>query len=528
MSEIMSLIASFVPVWERSGNDFKFRPRHLLSCTLVSKFWRTVMLPHVWTVYSTEQMSKIPVDVLIKNSIYFQYFEMESFDTVEGFCPTPQELWQKDSLGQLLLQCSALKSFALTREALPEQLELLYSNRGVVSLDWWSFSAADLPGTISDTVAPFAASLRELGVRGLGGSKLAQDVMSLLVRFPKLERLRLGARYAPLLLHHGTGATGPCIRIDALKHLTIYENTWHDRFGALLSMLHYGPKLEHVVVNIHDSHMHKKDFESSYDNPVLNIQQAVLAWRSRDSDFRANSLFPLRGMVNDEGTSARLFHETHGPERLDIHIYYGISDGLHIHAEFQHGCQDLLEHLEFEDRSGLSKEESFAIFQGDFPEDPSRSTTTADTISTTTTGWACQHLKILAIRGLWRAYPYDYPGKNNVDIVLRAASADHQWVACGVVEFGNKLKEAISARLRILPALTELTLGTMKRFGYHDRVSIANFEYLKIDTASDVKMDQEIVVDTVDTVNNTQLKLPPICSWKRHQSLADKAGQEME
>ncbi|KAF9315005.1 hypothetical protein BG003_003552 [Podila horticola] len=443
MSEIMSLIASFVPVWERSGKDFKFRPRHLLSCTLVSKFWRTVMLPHVWTVYSTEQMSKIPIDVLIKNSIYFQYFEMESFDTVESFCPTPQELWQKDSLGQLLLQCSALKSFALTREALPEQLELLYSNRGVVSLDWWSFSAADLPGTISDTVAPFAASLRELGVRGLGGSKLAQDVMSLLVHFPKLERLRLGARYAPLLLHHGTGTTGPCIRIDALKHLTIYENTWHDRFGALLSMLHYGPKLEHVVVNIHDSHRHKKDFESSYDNPVLNIQQAVLAWRSRNSDFRANGLFPLRE----------------------------------------------LEHLEFEDRSGLSKEESFAIFQGIFPEDPIRSTATADTISTTTAGWACQHLKILAIRGLWRAYLHDHPGKNNVDIVLRAASVDHQWVACGVVEFGNKLKEAISARLRILPALTELTLGTMKRFECKDRASIANFEYLKIDTASDVKMD---------------------------------------
>ncbi|KAG0010254.1 hypothetical protein BGZ82_003533 [Podila clonocystis] len=544
ISEILSLVVSFVPVWEKSKDGLQFKPRNLLSYALVSKFWRTVALPHVWTVYNTEQMPKIPIDVLIKNSIYFRYFEVESLDAAKGFCPTPPELWQKDSLGRPLLRCSALKSFALTRKALPEQLELLCSNRGVVSLDWWSFSAADLPGALSDTVTPFAASLRELGVCKLRGNRSAQDLVDLLVHFPKLERLRLGARFTPLLLHHSTGITGPCVRIDDLKHLTLYERTRHDRFGALLSMFHYGASLEHVVVNIRCPLKENGSVEnSSSGNPVLNIQQAVLAWRSRDSDLRANVLFPTRGMVDEEGVSALPLRETHGLERLDIYIYDRNPNGERLHAEFQHGCQDLvalktclegsdprmiipviasvrhllrrvelvymsvhkiwshspfealryllgslpeLVHLEFETRSGLSKEESIAIFQGKFPEGPNGSTT--DTTSTTTAGWVCHHLERLEIRGLWRAYPHDHPDKKSVDIVLRSASDNHQWVACGVVEFGNKLKEAISARLRTLPALTELTLSTMMP-RIQNSTSIVNFEYLEIDAASDTKDD---------------------------------------
>ncbi|KAG0012478.1 hypothetical protein BGZ81_001563, partial [Podila clonocystis] len=343
ISEILSMVASFVPVWEKSKDGLRFKPRNLLSYALVSKFWRTAVLPHVWTVYNTEQMPKIPIDVLIKNSIYFRYFEVESVDTVKGFCPTPPKLWQKDSLGQPLLRCSALKSFALTPKALPEQLELLCSNRGVVSLDWWSFSAADLPGAISDTVAPFAASLRELSVRELGGSRSAQDLVDLLVHFPKLERLRLGARFTPLLLHHNTGITGPCVRIDDLKHLTLYERIRHDKFGALLSMFHYGASLKHVVVNIYSSLIENGSDETSFSgNPVLNIQQAVLAWRSRDSDLRTNVLFPASGMSDEEGVSARPLRETYGLERLDIYIYNGSPNGERLYAELQHGCQDLV------------------------------------------------------------------------------------------------------------------------------------------------------------------------------------------
>ncbi|KAG0011458.1 hypothetical protein BGZ81_002177 [Podila clonocystis] len=555
ISEILSLVASFVPVWEKSKDGLRFKPRNLLSYALVSKFWQTVVLPHVWTVYNTEQMPKILIDVLIKNSIYFRYFEVESLDTVQGFCPTPQKLWQKDPLGQPLLRCSSLKSFALTPKALPEQLELLCSNRGVVSLDWWSFSAADLPGAISDTVEPFAASLRELGVRELGGSRSAQDLVDLLVHFPKLERLRLGAKFTPLLLHNSTGITGPCIRIDDLKRLTLYESTWRDRFGALLSMFHNGASLEHVVVNMYSPLKENGTVNnSSSGNPVLNIQQAVLAWTSRESDLRVNDLFSASGMADEEGGSARLFRETHGPERLDIYIYDRTFKGEYLHAEFQHGCQDLvalktcldgsdprmiipviasvrhllrrvelvdvsacawshssfealsyllgslpeLVHLKFETRSGLSKEESIAIFQGKFPEGSNGSTT--DTISTTTAGWVCQHLERLEIRGLWRAYPHDHPDKKSVDIVLRSASDDHQWVACGVVEFGNKLKEVISARLRNLPALTELTLST--RLSKHwNSSSIANFEYLEIDTASGIKRRLSGVVNALDGVD---------------------------
>lgn len=363
--------------------------------------------------------------------------------------------------------------------------------------------------------------------------------------FPEAGALTIRAPTAPpqhLLLHHSTGITGPCVPIDDLKHLTIYENTWHDRLSALLSMLHYGAKLEHVVVNTYSSFNHRMSDLSSY-NPVWNIQQAVLAWRFCDSDLRANVLLPAAGVVDEKGTSTRLFRDTHGLERLDIYIYNGTPNGSCLHAEFQHDCQDLvalrarleesdpraiiptiasirfplrrvevvcmsihkdmyrspfealcyllgslpeLEHLEFETRSGLSKEESIAIFQGKFPGYPSGSTTTTDTTSTTTTEWMCQRLERLAIRGLWRAYPQDHPDKKNVDIVLRAASDKHQWVARGVVEFGNKLKEAISGRLRTLPALTELTLGTMMS-PYRESRSIANFEYLVIDAVGDIK-----------------------------------------
>lgn len=60
--EIHSLIASFLPIWEEGAfgkPKSKLTPRHLLSCTLVSRFWRRVLLPHLWALYSPELMDKV-------------------------------------------------------------------------------------------------------------------------------------------------------------------------------------------------------------------------------------------------------------------------------------------------------------------------------------------------------------------------------------------------------------------------------------------------------------------------------------
>ncbi|KAF9018210.1 hypothetical protein BGZ52_004460, partial [Haplosporangium bisporale] len=74
--EILSLIASFVPVWESAwegpSQELKFVPWNLLSCTLVCKSWRRDMLPQLWAVYSERHMYRIPTKVLAQNSIFFR------------------------------------------------------------------------------------------------------------------------------------------------------------------------------------------------------------------------------------------------------------------------------------------------------------------------------------------------------------------------------------------------------------------------------------------------------------------------
>ncbi|KAF9360477.1 hypothetical protein BGX26_009167 [Mortierella sp. AD094] len=53
-----------------------FTPKTLLSCCLVSKFWRDVLLPFVWRVHDTVPMDRAPMEVFArhKDLVRFYYF----------------------------------------------------------------------------------------------------------------------------------------------------------------------------------------------------------------------------------------------------------------------------------------------------------------------------------------------------------------------------------------------------------------------------------------------------------------------
>ncbi|KAG0019555.1 hypothetical protein BGZ82_000117 [Podila clonocystis] len=230
--ELLSIIASFVSVWEvgeprnNSCSSKLFNPRDILACTLVNKLWRQEMLPHLWAVYSPDHMAKIPVDIIFQNSIHFRHFDPKSETRHNGFVPTLRQLWQNDSSGKSLHQkCTALKTFVLVPQALDRQFELLRANRSLVSLEWmWTEPQdSDMRETIQSMAKSLSWFLKELCLRQ--GTISSHDPVLLLRIFSRLERLNLKSACKPLLqdpLTEMTRSDG-VVRIDTLKYLTIFD-----------------------------------------------------------------------------------------------------------------------------------------------------------------------------------------------------------------------------------------------------------------------------------------------------------------
>ncbi|KAI8347446.1 hypothetical protein B0O80DRAFT_215333 [Mortierella sp. GBAus27b] len=65
--EILEAIGSHIPLVEKVPGTlarYEFRPRAMMNCCLVSKFWRQVLMPILWRVHDTQLMKDVPKAVL--------------------------------------------------------------------------------------------------------------------------------------------------------------------------------------------------------------------------------------------------------------------------------------------------------------------------------------------------------------------------------------------------------------------------------------------------------------------------------
>ncbi|KAG0357766.1 hypothetical protein BG005_003126 [Podila minutissima] len=420
------------------------------------------------------------------------------------------ELWQKDASGQLLLRCTALKSFSLMSSShLHEQIQLMRLNSGIVLLDMPLTSSMGSEALITkDLVTCLAKSLKILRLSDI--HIMAQEFVSFLNNFSGLERLEMGCRrfqsiHCPGMLNGSTG-----IRIQTLRQLAIDHRiqvvSW-SYIGSVLSIFRNCP-IEHVVLNC--TNTMRYDLWS-----LSSIHETVLSWRSQLEQRASHLTAGNTSTATDTNTGISAVPLSQsintGLQRVYIHF------GDEFDVQFQNGCQDLVTLKALVGRNGphtivplvesfkntlrdvdltcgcnlqgynafeilsrlvgslselrrltfvadyeLNKEESVATFQGGFlQDDQDGGSISSSTIhkTTRTEGWTCQHLESLTIRGLWRATSEDQPNDGQNTVTLKAASKEHHWVACGPTYFGEQFRKTISDRIQTLPELRRLTLG---------------------------------------------------------------------
>ncbi|KAG0034548.1 hypothetical protein BGZ82_005706 [Podila clonocystis] len=532
--EILSLVAYFVPAWKRPQYFDVFIPRDLLSCALVSKSWREQMLPHLWAVYSTHHMAKIPLDVISRYSIYFRHFNQVGDLTYFSVVSPPQ--WQDPASEQPLFRSTALKSFILTSTSTstspPEQLELLRTNPGIVSLQWLEFKPSEVTVPLLNMLLPLAESLKELTLYNFYTEP--QAPFALLSIFTNLERLHIGAshcvQYGQLpsklsLAAFQASAPAGSIQHMSLKQLTVTGILSRPFTVPLMEqIMSRSPKIKHLVMCLreHAKNPHEDDIREQ----VIQWNTVYRAWiQSLDASTAPNAL-----PVCSTGAHESMPGSAHlGLERLDIlRTISTLGKYTWIRSQYERGCQDLvgvsakfyrdglallvpllqhwkhtvqqvdldvgaylgsrtafsvlsqvlgslaaLKSLRFVAEGGLAKEDSFAIFQGklgrqDDQGDEDELETTVATTEDISPAWVCQVLESLVIKGVWGTMSKDRLVKGQSAVTLEAASERHHWIAYGSTKFGKQFRVVVSDRIKTLPALRRLILNKTA-FDYVER-----------------------------------------------------------
>ncbi|KFH66015.1 hypothetical protein MVEG_08116 [Podila verticillata NRRL 6337] len=485
--EILSLIASFVPVWESAwegpSHELKFVPWNLLSCTLVCKSWRRDMLPQLWAVYSERHMYRIPTKVLAQNSIFFR----------------------------------RLKSFTLTSTSYQPQYELLCTNSGIVSLQWTDFKPFEAAEFL-DVLRPLGTTLKELRVH-FPDIWSARAPFVLMDVFPKLERLRLSA------LSCGNGvlcrtflyASAPVpdlfaflessrsvnrVQYPSVKQLTVPASI----FGTprlFLQLLSHCPRIEHLVVEmdlsittalvplvqlmvlrwqavykvwisyLDTTPRHPLLEATGHDYPGLEKLDTLLdeldqphTWLRARVERRCENLMGLSACLSDFGVkmAAPLIGQSKYTLRdVDLHCKVGVtSSTAYVLLSRILKTIPALRRLRFVSETTLSEKESIAIFQNGLQQDDQHggiAGTTRALAQEARGTWVCRNLESLIIKGLWRTASKGRPSNiHKPSMVLQTASARHQWVV-RLMTLGEHSEKIISARIQTLPALRTFILN---------------------------------------------------------------------
>ncbi|KAG0347290.1 hypothetical protein BG005_000258 [Podila minutissima] len=105
--ELIQRIGFFLPLWEKClGYDRKFLPQDLISCTLVSRTWRSALLPVLWSMYDDSGAETVTPLELHRNRHHIQYLHLKK--------SWPPGILYPTKLRRLCINSSALlKSAAL-------------------------------------------------------------------------------------------------------------------------------------------------------------------------------------------------------------------------------------------------------------------------------------------------------------------------------------------------------------------------------------------------------------------------------
>ncbi|GJJ74442.1 hypothetical protein EMPS_06800 [Entomortierella parvispora] len=93
LPEIITRIGQFLPLWTGHGLSREFNPTPLLSCALVSKLFRSQLLPTLWYIYDGFRMRSIPAHILAKYSPYFRIITSTGPFKGPFHCRNLIELW---------------------------------------------------------------------------------------------------------------------------------------------------------------------------------------------------------------------------------------------------------------------------------------------------------------------------------------------------------------------------------------------------------------------------------------------------
>ncbi|KAF9314360.1 hypothetical protein BG003_004271 [Podila horticola] len=240
-----------------------------------------------------------------------------------------------------------LKSFVLSLTSSPEQLELLCTNPGIVSLQWLDFKSNEVTEPLLNMLLPLATSLKELTL-SYHGSSSARVPFALLNILTRLERLRIGASSSvpsgqgpsspPSLIAFQASAPAGSVQHMSLKQLTVMSNISNPATSSLMvQILSHSPKISHLDIMLSEC------LES---HPMDGIHAQVVGWNAAYRDWIQSLDAPPYALPLDSTVSALedMPNDAHrGLERLEI-LQRTSSYNFHtwIRPQYERGCQDLV------------------------------------------------------------------------------------------------------------------------------------------------------------------------------------------
>ncbi|KAF9383438.1 hypothetical protein CPB97_006462 [Podila verticillata] len=357
--EILNRVAYVIPVWHCTVDSTIFTPRTLLQCSLVSKYWRAVMLPHLWAACNPSAMRQIPSTVLAENSIHFKYLDQES------------PYWNARASYLLhainfALHCTKLKSFSITTFYSEDQVRMLSTNPHMNFLEIREYKSSRDRGNIEGHLQPLEKSLKELRIRD--GNLDGRDLLRILRRLPHLESFgcfvkprstetsRARDHVASIGQFQINVDKHKSVAISNLKHLTVSSGLLLvDARDILLTIFVHCPGLESIEVQ-----SSSKLAPDSFLQVASTVRRRVMQWRDQIRAWKALTATTEPRGINSLLTGAS---DGQGINKLVIQVYddanWGTKRG---YQAFDHYCENLIEFeavLRIRDMSHL-KDDLFA------------------------------------------------------------------------------------------------------------------------------------------------------------------------
>ncbi|KAF9322119.1 hypothetical protein BG003_006965 [Podila horticola] len=498
--EILNRVAYFIPAWHCTVTSTAFTPRALVWCSRVSKLWRAIMLPHIWSACNPSAMRHIPPTLLAANSVYFKYLDQESpyWNPRASHCT---------HVMNFPLYCTKLKSFSITTFFNQDQVRMLITNPHMTFLEIREYKSSRDRNHVERCLRPLARSLKELRIRD--GRLDGRDLLRILRCLPHLESLGCFAKVkstetsrtrdhvASLEQFQVNADKNQSVDFSNLKHITVSSGLLlADSRDILLTIFVHCPGLESIEVQ--SSSIVIPD---SFLQVASRIRRRVMQWRDQVRAWRVLAATPAT-----LSSSNLLISDGQGLRKLVIQVYDDhCRDKKRGYQVFDHHCENLVE-LEaglrvkdapllndglfaymhtlrrveiecvefgavqqvdmikqiintftelrvfmFASQVGFTKQESMAIFDREIGS--STSEPEGALVPTARPAkWSCDNLESLDLRGLWQ-------GGNPLGIPLPYYHLSDRKGQGDKAELDEGLLEMIFLRVQELPKLQKLKLN---------------------------------------------------------------------